>query len=44
VATGIECSAPRIHGGVRLDELRKTGHWRYRREERAVATEREVGA
>lgn len=27
VATGIECSAPRIAGGVRLDELRKTGHW-----------------
>lgn len=27
VATGIECSAPRIAGGVRQDELRKTGHW-----------------
>jgi hypothetical protein len=27
VATGIECSAPRIDGGARLDELRKTGHW-----------------
>jgi beta-glucosidase len=27
VATGIECSAPRIHGGHRQDELRKTGHW-----------------
>jgi hypothetical protein len=27
VATGIECSAPRIAGGVRVDELRKTGHW-----------------
>jgi hypothetical protein len=27
VATGIECSAPRIRGGVRVDELRKTGHW-----------------
>ena len=31
VATGIECSAPVIEGGVRQDELRKTGHWeRYR--------------
>jgi beta-glucosidase/6-phospho-beta-glucosidase/beta-galactosidase len=27
VSTGIECSAPRIHRGVRQDELRKTGHW-----------------
>jgi len=27
VASGIECSAPRIAGGVRQDELRKTGHW-----------------
>lgn len=27
VATGIECSAPRIAGGHRMDELRKTGHW-----------------
>lgn len=27
VATGIECSAPRVGAGVRLDELRKTGHW-----------------
>lgn len=27
VATGIECSAPRIPGGHRQDELRKTGHW-----------------
>ena len=27
VATGIECSAPVIAGGVRMDELRKTGHW-----------------
>jgi hypothetical protein len=26
VASGIECSAPRIAGGVRQDELRKTGH------------------
>ncbi|MFN2483571.1 MAG: family 1 glycosylhydrolase [Candidatus Limnocylindria bacterium] len=27
VATGIECSAPTIEGGIRQDELRKTGHW-----------------
>jgi beta-glucosidase/6-phospho-beta-glucosidase/beta-galactosidase len=27
VATGIECSAPRIEGGHRQDELIKTGHW-----------------
>jgi beta-glucosidase/6-phospho-beta-glucosidase/beta-galactosidase len=27
VATGIECSAPVIAGGVRMDELVKTGHW-----------------
>jgi beta-glucosidase/6-phospho-beta-glucosidase/beta-galactosidase len=27
VATGIECSAPRIAGGLRRDELRLTGHW-----------------
>ena len=27
VATGIECSAPRIANGVRMDELRKTAHW-----------------
>src|SRR5688572_39343 len=27
VASGIECSAPLIAGGVRMDELRKTGHW-----------------
>jgi len=27
VATGIECSAPRIAGGRRVDELRKTAHW-----------------
>ncbi|MDP8905706.1 MAG: family 1 glycosylhydrolase [Chloroflexota bacterium] len=26
VATGFECSAPTIHGRVRQDELRKTGH------------------
>jgi beta-glucosidase len=27
VATGIECSAPVIAGGLRRDELRLTGHW-----------------
>lgn len=27
IATGIECSAPTIAGGIRQDELRKTGHW-----------------
>ena len=27
VSTGIECSAPVIEGGIRQDELRKTGHW-----------------
>ncbi|MEJ7749142.1 MAG: family 1 glycosylhydrolase, partial [Candidatus Limnocylindrales bacterium] len=27
VASGIECSTPRIAGGQRQDELRKTGHW-----------------
>ncbi|CAN5860846.1 family 1 glycosylhydrolase [soil metagenome] len=27
VATGIECSAPIVRGGLRQDELRKTGHW-----------------
>ena len=27
VATGIECSAPLIAGGIRRDELRLTGHW-----------------
>src|SRR3712207_7306249 len=27
VASGIERSAPVIAGGVRMDELRKTGHW-----------------
>jgi beta-glucosidase len=26
-ATGIECSAPVIEGGVRMDELEKTGHY-----------------
>jgi beta-glucosidase/6-phospho-beta-glucosidase/beta-galactosidase len=26
-ATGIECSAPRIDGGIRVDELEKTGHY-----------------
>lgn len=27
VATGLECSAPLVGGGLRQDELRKTGHW-----------------
>ncbi len=27
VASGIECSAPLIAGGIRQDELIKTGHW-----------------
>jgi beta-glucosidase/6-phospho-beta-glucosidase/beta-galactosidase len=27
LATGIECSAPMIRGGIRRDELRLTGHW-----------------
>ena len=27
LATGIECSAPVIRGGIRRDELRLTGHW-----------------
>ena len=36
VATGIECSAPRILGGARLDELRKTGHWDRRDEDIAL--------
>ncbi len=27
IASGIECSAPVIAGGIRQDELRKTGHW-----------------
>ncbi|HVL54614.1 MAG TPA: family 1 glycosylhydrolase [Vitreimonas sp.] len=27
VASGIECSAPLVAGGVRQDELRTTGHW-----------------
>jgi beta-glucosidase/6-phospho-beta-glucosidase/beta-galactosidase len=36
VATGIECSAPVIEGGVRQDELRKTGHWERYREDLAL--------
>jgi beta-glucosidase/6-phospho-beta-glucosidase/beta-galactosidase len=36
VATGIECSAPVIAGGVRQDELRKTGHWDHYREDLAL--------
>jgi beta-glucosidase/6-phospho-beta-glucosidase/beta-galactosidase len=27
VATGFECSAPVVRGGIRQDELKKTGHW-----------------
>jgi len=27
VATGYECSAPIVRGGIRQDELLKTGHW-----------------
>lgn len=39
VATGIECSAPTIAGGVRQDELRKTGHWqRYAEDLELVAS------
>src|SRR5918998_2736072 len=39
VASGIECSAPLIAGGVRQDELRKTGHWdRYREDLELVAS------
>jgi beta-glucosidase/6-phospho-beta-glucosidase/beta-galactosidase len=38
VATGIECSAPIIRGGVRQDELLKTGHWeRYEEDLAAIA-------
>jgi beta-glucosidase/6-phospho-beta-glucosidase/beta-galactosidase len=38
VATGIECSAPIIRGGVRQDELVKTGHWeRYAEDLAAIA-------
>jgi beta-glucosidase len=38
VATGIECSAPVIAGGLRRDELRLTGHWdRYEEDFRLVA-------
>ena len=28
-ATGIECSAPMIEGGIRMDELAKTGHYEH---------------
>ncbi|WP_116996619.1 family 1 glycosylhydrolase [Desertimonas flava] len=39
VAAGIECSAPVIAGGIRQDELRKTGHWeRYREDLELVAS------
>jgi beta-glucosidase/6-phospho-beta-glucosidase/beta-galactosidase len=39
VAAGIEASAPVIRGGVRQDELRKTGHWeRYEEDLQLVAS------
>lgn len=39
LATGIECSAPTIAGGVRQDELRKTGHWeRYAEDLQQIAS------
>ena len=38
VATGLECSAPLVAGGIRQDELRKTGHWdRYVEDFRLIA-------
>ena len=39
VATGIECSAPRIAGGRRIDELRKTGQWDLYAEDRALVAD-----
>src|SRR3954447_19735840 len=39
VATGIECSAPVIAGGLRRDELRLTGHWERYREDLALVRE-----
>src|SRR4051794_24007618 len=38
VATGIECSAPTIAGGVRQDELLKTGHWERYAQDFSVAS------
>lgn len=40
-ATGIECSAPLIEGGIRMDELEKTGH--YERYERDIELAAELG-
>jgi beta-glucosidase len=38
VSTGIECSAPIVAGGIRQDELRKTGHWdRYAEDFRLIS-------
>ncbi|MDQ3879662.1 MAG: family 1 glycosylhydrolase, partial [Chloroflexota bacterium] len=39
VATGIECSAPVVAGGIRQDELRKTGHWERYAEDFALVRE-----
>lgn len=39
VATGFECSAPVIRGGVRQDELLKTGHWQHFARDYALAAE-----
>lgn len=39
--TGIECSAPIIEGGIRMDELAKTGH--YDRVEEDIRLVRELG-
>lgn len=37
VATGFECSAPVVRGGIRQDELLKTGHWDRYAEDYALA-------
>ncbi len=37
VATGFECSAPVVRGGIRQDELLKTGHWERYAEDYALA-------
>jgi beta-glucosidase/6-phospho-beta-glucosidase/beta-galactosidase len=39
VATGIECSAPVVRGGIRQDELLKTGHWDRYAQDYALAAE-----
>lgn len=36
LATGFECSAPRIAGGGRHDQLRRLGHWTRYREDAAL--------